>query len=619
MNKDTNHHRWIVCQIGARELYAIPRALHRAGRLDRLLTDIWLKPGSILGRMVALHSTFERWHPELPKAQILAPTRRSLFFEFKQWILRKKGINLAMARNREFQKNCLELLRRWEHTQDDNPRALFAFSYAARDLFRYAKSRGWSTVLGQIDPGPAEENLVAAEHERYPRAGSKWTRAGEAYWKLWREETELADRIIVNSEWARDGLLKSGVAIDKIEIIPLVCDQRSHHKSKKKDKDPAQGSQVGYSGHLEVLFLGNVCLRKGIGRLVDAMRLLTDEMVELTICGHLNVSQKMWSDLPNVRWIPPIPNSSIGKIYQAADVFILPTISDGFARTQMEAMAVGTPVIASLNCGHLVLDGINGFQLQENSPEEIAALLKRICRDRTILQKLNTKEPAEAMLTTMDDLDALLACPEIKNDFPPAQAAALPAPGKLNSKREKRRLFTIAKIILFMAISVFCYLFLWADWPNPRLAALPDHADMVLVLGGEDDQRPRTAKRIYDQGRADIIAVSGDGGQIITALKTLGLPDGVVWHEDEAKSTFENARFCAPLIQEANARKVILVTCWFHANRARSVFEDRFPGVQFFVAFEPRKSPLNKWDRAHQMRERFAMVMYLFRYGVWCW
>lgn len=609
-----------MCQIGARELYTIPRALHRAGRLDRLLTDIWLKPDGLLGRFVASQSTFERWHSELPKAHILAPTWRSLFFEFKQWILRKKGMSMVMARNQEFQNNSLELLRRYEHSQDENPRTLFAFSYAARDLFRYAKSRGWTTVLGQIDPGPEEENLVAAEHARYPQSGSKWTRAGDAYWKLWREETELADRIIVNSEWARDGLLKAGVTLEKIEIIPLVCDPGFNPKRKKWDMQtsPALEHQMGGVKHLQVLFLGKVCLRKGIGRLVEAMRLLTDEKIQLTICGHLDVSQKMWNDLPNVRWIPPIPNSSINKAYQEADVFILPTISDGFARTQIEAMAEGTPVIASLNCGHVVLDGVNGFQLQENHPKEIAALLQKICRDRSILQKLRMDDGAESRATSLAELNNLLVHPRPQAELPQSHAAAIPEPEHDNLEGKKRR-FTITKVGLSLAIALLGYLILWADWPNPKLAALPDHADMVLVLGGEDDQRPRTAKRIYDQGKADIIAVSGDGGQIVKVLKTLGLADGVVWHEDEAKSTFENALFSAPFIEKANAKTVILVTCWFHANRARRVFEDRFPGVHFVVAFEPRKIEISKWDRAYQMRERFAVVFYLIRYGVWSW
>ena len=38
---------------------------------------------------------------------------------------------------------------------------VFAYSYAAEGIFKFARERGWRTVLGQIDPGPAEERIVA--------------------------------------------------------------------------------------------------------------------------------------------------------------------------------------------------------------------------------------------------------------------------------------------------------------------------------------------------------------------------------------------------------------------------------------------------------------------------
>lgn len=362
-----------------------------------------------------MRSTFDRWDTRLADAKILAPSRRSLLFELVQNLRCVNGMARVMARNDVFQKNGLELLKEWDCAREDVPRTLFAFSYAARELFRYAKSRGWRTVLGQIDPGPEEENLVLAEHRRYPNSGSKWQAAGDSYWEMWREETDLADRIIVNSEWARDGLLNAGVAEDKIEIIPLFCDRVSDSEVVQAANDETQSLRTrvrGESGNLQVLFLGNVCLRKGIGRLIDAMHLLVDEPIDLVICGHLEVSEAMWSNLPNVRWMGPVPNSGVSRTYRSADVFILPTISDGFARTQIESMANGTPVITSEYCGNVVVDGINGFRLKENSPEEIAALLRKLCRDRSILSKLNMEVRADSIPTTLADLERLLLHPE---------------------------------------------------------------------------------------------------------------------------------------------------------------------------------------------------------------
>ena len=76
---------------------------------------------------------------------------------------------------------------------------MFGYSYAALEIFRFAKSHGWQTVFDQIDPGLFEEEIVAAEAEREASLAPSWRRAPADYWKSWREECELADRIIVNS------------------------------------------------------------------------------------------------------------------------------------------------------------------------------------------------------------------------------------------------------------------------------------------------------------------------------------------------------------------------------------------------------------------------------------
>ena len=51
---------------------------------------------------------------------------------------------------------------------------------------------------------------------------------------------------------------------------------------------------------------------------------------------------------------------------------ILPTLSDGFALTQLEALSYGCPVIASRFCGDVVRPGINGWLLDDLEPQEIA-------------------------------------------------------------------------------------------------------------------------------------------------------------------------------------------------------------------------------------------------------
>lgn len=383
---------WVVCQIGAREHYAIPRALHIDGRLEELVTDVWAAPDQMLSRIPLARRLRDRYHPDLRTASVYAPHGPILSHELISRILRRRGWPDMMARNSVFQKAAVSHLAR-RVPLGDAPTTLFSYSYAARDLFRFAKSRGWRTVLGQIDPGPEEERIVAEEHSRYSGLGSTWKPAPPQYWDGWREELELADVIIVNSAWSRSCLLKSGVDDAKIKVVPLVFDETG---STQNLRIPERG----YAAHpLQVLFLGQINLRKGVGRLLDAMRLLRDQPIELTMAGPTEIDPSAWADLPAVKWVGPVPRSAVGEYYQSAHVFILPTLSDGYALTQLEALDHGLPVIASTHCGAVVQPGQNGWILPDLEPETIAATIRR-AHESPLTRNTNPDRPGSRELAS---------------------------------------------------------------------------------------------------------------------------------------------------------------------------------------------------------------------------
>ena len=191
---------WLCSQLGAREHYAIPRALFRQGSLDHLLTDAWAPPGSPLAALPL--GLGERFHPDLTDAPVQAWNSRLLAFELAARLKRFSGWPLIVARNRWFQQKVVAYFSGYEPRTDNREPTLFSYSYTALEPFRFAKSHSWETVLGQIDPGPFEEEIVAAEAEREASLAPDWRRAPTDYWKSWREECDAADRIIVNSQWS---------------------------------------------------------------------------------------------------------------------------------------------------------------------------------------------------------------------------------------------------------------------------------------------------------------------------------------------------------------------------------------------------------------------------------
>src|SRR5687768_1302990 len=190
--------KWICCQLGAREHYAVPRALQLSGLLGEFITDVWTR------RLTG------RFHPGLARAHVTAPNLSALTFQLKAQATGVNGWKLITQRNEWFQQRALDHL----HKQSANgPRTVFAYSYAAERIFEFARQRGWRTVLGQIDPGPAEEQRVVQLHEKAEQ--DHWKPAPAEYWKSWRNECALADQILVNSSWSRNALLSEGVPPEK--------------------------------------------------------------------------------------------------------------------------------------------------------------------------------------------------------------------------------------------------------------------------------------------------------------------------------------------------------------------------------------------------------------------
>src|SRR6185436_2660725 len=378
---------WICCQLGAREHYAVPRALLVSGMLAEFITDLWIRPGTLL------HSWKKRltgrFHPGLAGARIKAPNAAALTFELKASLARENGWKLISRRNEWFQQHAVAQLA---SGSTNGNHTIFAYSYAAEEIFKFAKDRGWRTVLGQIDPGPAEERIVAKLDNTSAIKHNHWEPAPVDYWNRWRNECTLADQIVVNSEWSRDALLAEALSTEKIRVIPVAYESSTEVGSLQRLYPRAFSAERP----MRVLFLGQINLRKGVGQLLEAVELLSGENVEFWFVGptQIHVPQSLRLH-PQVRWFGPAPRAGVASYYRDADVFIFPTLSDGFGLTQLEAQSWKLPVVTSRNCGEVVHDGFNGVILEEVSGHAIADALLRLLRSPETLSAMSVRSTVE--------------------------------------------------------------------------------------------------------------------------------------------------------------------------------------------------------------------------------
>lgn len=399
MNRD-----WVCCQIGAREHYAIPRAIHCAQKLERLLTDCWVSPRSLY-KLTGNAGLRDRFHPDLATASISSWTLQSTIFEANCRLRRRQGWNRILMRNDWFQTRAIAELVRLSPRTGRSARTLFSYSYASSRLFKYAKAKGWRTILGQIDPGPAEERIVGNLHKANPSMATAWQPAPEEYWQNWRAECALADAIIVNSSWSRGCLEAEGISADKLRVIPLAFEPRPATPRFER-KYPRAFSP---SRPLKVLFLGQVNMRKGSALLLEAAYQMHEVPIEFWMVGDVQISiPAAFRSLQSIKWFGACPRGEVDSYYREADIFVLPTFSDGFGLTQLEARKWQLPLIVSRHCGEVVTERANGIVLAELSTTDLVNAL-RFCADHPEMLKQWAEQSNEALFGTIRLREALLS------------------------------------------------------------------------------------------------------------------------------------------------------------------------------------------------------------------
>lgn len=433
--------KWLCCQIGAREHYAVPRALHQSGRLVTLYTDFWAGGrGRERGRkqkeesrniglnFVPLRSLASRFHPDLGKtetgklkAEVVSWNVRSLWWET---ILRHKAKNryLGFAEvGQRFAVRVREALKAEMAKAERRQKSdwiFFAYDTGALEAMEWCHEQGIKCVLNQMDPNRVEVELVREEERRWPGWAAHQVHIPEEYFRRREREWALADRVVVNSNFCRDALIQQSIVPEKQVVIPL-CYEREvgEVKVENKKQGTENGTQFQVSGFsfsvsrpLRVLFLGQVILRKGIQYLIAAARLLEKENSQFDVVGPIGISQNAIATAPgNVTFHGRATRDQAAKWYRQSDIFVLPTLSDGFAITQLEAMTYGLPVVATPCCGDVVSDGVDGFIVPPRDADALARALQRYILEPPLLKSQQTAALAKAKEFTLARLADNLA------------------------------------------------------------------------------------------------------------------------------------------------------------------------------------------------------------------
>jgi teichuronic acid biosynthesis glycosyltransferase TuaC len=188
-----------------------------------------------------------------------------------------------------------------------------------------------------------------------------------------------ADRLISVSEALKRALVDLGAVPDRVEVLRNGVDL-----SMFVPTDRTVARQGLALTRPTLLSVGNLIELKGHDRVIEAMRQLPD--FDLLIVGEgperaaLDRLARRVGVADQVRFLGSRPHATLPEIYGAGDALVLASNREGWANVLLEAMACGTPVVASNIGGNLevVKTPASGVLLEQNTPEGIAHAVRTL-------------------------------------------------------------------------------------------------------------------------------------------------------------------------------------------------------------------------------------------------
>jgi glycosyltransferase involved in cell wall biosynthesis len=263
------------------------------------------------------------------------------------------------------------------------------FSGVALETFR-SPSPGVKILVRGSSHIELQSRLLRDEEQR---AGVAIDRPSE--WRVAREkeEYELADAILVLSTFAFHSFVEAGIPPEKLRLLSLGSDVR--HFRPAHDIVEARLRRIRSGQPLRVLTVGSFTFRKGALDL-RAAAARGQSSCEFRFVGDLPAETARLRRDSAIHFFSRVPLEKLLDHYEWADLFLFPTIEDGYAVVLAEAQAAGLPILATTNCGapDIITENENGWIVPIRSPDllveklswcaanrdELAAMAERVYR-----------------------------------------------------------------------------------------------------------------------------------------------------------------------------------------------------------------------------------------------
>jgi glycogen synthase len=225
---------------------------------------------------------------------------------------------------------------------------------AQEENFDIIHAHDWTSYLAGIAAKEASDKklIVHVHATSFDQAGGD--NVDPSIFAIEQEGFVAADMIVTVSDYTRNLIIsKHGVPAEKITTVHNGCDS---HEMKQLPKVlaglKAQGKKI-------VLYHGRISIQKGLDYLVKAARKVVDvdPDVIFIISGSGDMTRQIIEQVgalglsENVRFAGALWEEERDRMYQSADLVVMPSVSEPFGLVPLEAMVQGTPAIVSKQSG----------------------------------------------------------------------------------------------------------------------------------------------------------------------------------------------------------------------------------------------------------------------------
>jgi glycosyltransferase involved in cell wall biosynthesis len=365
----------------------------------------------------------------------------TVFTNYPGWAARRFGVPPRRVRSFAMHGVADRVLRRLRLPWDRPLQRLFG-AWAAREVARerWDVIHCWSGVSRELlerrAGGEALTLLMrGSSHirvqrrlldEEAARVGARVERPGD--WLVARESDEYrrADAIVVLSDFAARTFAEEGFGPERLERLPLGVETSAF--SAPREVVDRRIARIRGAAVLRILYVGSVSYRKGVWDLVIAAKTLEQEPFKFRLVGPVQTEVRALCRLtgPNVTVHGPVPQHELPAVYADADLFLFPTIEDGFAMVLSQALASRLPVLTTAHSAgpELVHDGVNGWIVPIRRPDRIVDRLRACAADREGFARMvghMAEVPSRDWTAVAADFEALV---ERRRPRPGAKGAA---------------------------------------------------------------------------------------------------------------------------------------------------------------------------------------------------